>query len=73
MLPTDYCVTNDVIWDGELHVLVCFSNSQIVSLAATKTITVNMGSNAVSAGNAYTLSAISAGTAYVADATHQNF
>lgn len=55
MLPTDYCVTNDVIWDGELHVLVCFSNSQIVSLAATKTITVNMGSNAVTAGNAYTL------------------
>lgn len=55
MLPVDYAVSNDVIKTGQLHVLVCFSNNQIVDLNATKNITVNMGSTVASVGSAYTL------------------
>lgn len=73
MLPVDYSVSNDVIKTGQLHVLVCFSNSQIVNLNVIKTITVNMGSDAGSGGTAYTLQSISAGTPATTSAQHLSF
>lgn len=73
MLPVDYSVSNDVIKTGQLHVLVCFSNNQIVDLNVTKTITVNMGSTVASGGNAYTLQSISAGTPATANSLHLSF